>query len=317
MAATLFAAFLFFGSTASAQWVEGAGKIYTFDDVGIGVSDPLEKLHVNGNIQLGQGGRLFVFRTDMSKHEIFTMDGNNDVFINRSSINVADGLPSHLFFAIGEGRRFEIRNHLNQRLVRINENNGNMGIGVANPARKLEVGGDILIGTGGRLFVRRQNGAQHEMFQMDANDDIVINRSSLNVGGGLPSNVIFGLGSGGVLDFRNANNQNLMRLEEATGKLYLGGKLTATEIEVKLDVWPDFVFADDYQLKSLYEVENYIRANRHLPGVPSEAEVIENGVNVGEISSILLQKIEELTLYMIELNKQNEELRLRVQELEK
>lgn len=317
MAATLFAAFLFFGSTVSAQWVPGAGVIYTFDDVGIGVSDPIEKLHVNGNLQLGQSGRIFVLRTDQTKHEIFTMDGNNDVFINRSSLNIAEGLPSILAFAIGEARRFEIRNANNVRLFRVNESNGNVGVGNINPQRKLEVDGDILIGKGGRLFVRRQDNSQHEMFQMDANDDIIINRSSLTVGGGMQSNVIFGIGDGGFLDFRNASNERLLRLEEATGKMYLGGKLTATEIEVKLDVWPDFVFADDYQLKSLYEVENFIRVNRHLPNVPSEAEVLENGVNVGEISSTLLQKIEELTLYVIELNKQNDELKLRIQALEK
>ncbi len=92
------------------------------------------------------------------------------------------------------------------------------------------------------------------------------------------------------------------------GDLYVDGKITASEIEVKLDVWPDFVFADDYELMSLYEVENYIKQNRHLPNVPSEAHVIENGVNVGEMTSILLQKVEELTLHIIELNKRIEEL---------
>ncbi len=92
------------------------------------------------------------------------------------------------------------------------------------------------------------------------------------------------------------------------GNLYLDGKITASEVEVKLDVWPDFVFADDYELMSLYEVENYIKQNRHLPNLPSEAQVLENGVNVGEMTSVLLQKVEELTLHIIELNKRIEEL---------
>ncbi len=91
--------------------------------------------------------------------------------------------------------------------------------------------------------------------------------------------------------------------------LGVNGTIKATELIVELyENWPDFVFADDYNLMSLYEVENYIKQNRHLPNVPSEAQVLENGVNVGEMTSILLQKVEELTLHIIELNKRIEEL---------
>ncbi len=99
-------------------------------------------------------------------------------------------------------------------------------------------------------------------------------------------------------------------------KLAVNGKLNAKEIEVTLDGWSDFVFDDDYKLKSLYEVEKFILNNRHLPDVPSETEVLANGVNLGEMSALLLQKIEELTLYVIELNKQNELLQKKIAELE-
>ncbi len=92
-------------------------------------------------------------------------------------------------------------------------------------------------------------------------------------------------------------------------KLAVNGKVIAEELQIQLKgEWPDFVFADDYELMSLYEVENYIKQNRHLPNVPSEAQVLESGVNVGEMTSILLQKVEELTLHIIELNKRIEEL---------
>ena len=92
------------------------------------------------------------------------------------------------------------------------------------------------------------------------------------------------------------------------GALTVDGKITSTEIEVKTDVWSDFVFYDDYYLRPLCEVEKFIKTNRHLPDVPSESEVLENGVNVGQMSAVLLQKIEELTLYIIELNKRIEDL---------
>ena len=81
--------------------------------------------------------------------------------------------------------------------------------------------------------------------------------------------------------------------------------------------WSDFVFKSDYQLRSLKEVETFINENGHLPDIPSDEEVITNGVNVGEIQSKLLQKIEELTLYLIEMKKNNELLKNKVISLEK
>ena len=72
--------------------------------------------------------------------------------------------------------------------------------------------------------------------------------------------------------------------------------------------WADFVFEDDYALPSLSEVERHIALNKHLPGIPSAAEVEAEGVALGDISSKLLQKIEELTLYVIAQEKRIEAL---------
>lgn len=90
--------------------------------------------------------------------------------------------------------------------------------------------------------------------------------------------------------------------------LAVNGKITAKEVEVTLSGWSDFVFNSDYKLRPLCEVEQFIKTNKHLPDVPSEKEVLENGVNLGDMSAVLLQKIEELTLYIIELNKRIAEL---------
>ena len=68
--------------------------------------------------------------------------------------------------------------------------------------------------------------------------------------------------------------------------------------------WPDYVFSSDYQLMPLHEVEQFVKENRHLPEVPSEKELKENGLDVVEMDALLLKKIEELTLYVIELEKQ-------------
>jgi hypothetical protein len=104
----------------------------------------------------------------------------------------------------------------------------------------------------------------------------------------------------------------------ATGvKLQVGGKVKCQEVEVAVTPWPDHVFKTGYNLMSLNEVEAFINANSHLPGVPSEAEVAENGVNIGKMNATLLQKVEELTLYMIDLKKENDALKARVSNLEK
>ncbi|MCL8535550.1 cell wall anchor protein [Chryseobacterium gallinarum] len=85
------------------------------------------------------------------------------------------------------------------------------------------------------------------------------------------------------------------------------GKIHAKEVEVKANVWADYVFKKDYQLKSLDEVEKHISEKGHLPNIPSADEVLKNGINVAEMNAKLLEKIEELTLYSIQQNKQLQE----------
>jgi len=72
---------------------------------------------------------------------------------------------------------------------------------------------------------------------------------------------------------------------------------------VKTDVWSDYVFNPEYKLKSLSEIDSYIKENRHLPDVPTANEVIEHGIDVAQMNAILLKKVEELTLLMINQNK--------------
>jgi len=104
----------------------------------------------------------------------------------------------------------------------------------------------------------------------------------------------------------------------ASERITINGTVLAEEAKVILDVTaPDYVFEKEYNLRSLEEVESYIKENKHLPEIPSAAEFAEDGVKLGQMSFDLLKKVEELTLYMIELKKENEELKSRVEELEK
>lgn len=96
--------------------------------------------------------------------------------------------------------------------------------------------------------------------------------------------------------------------EVNTDKINTKG-INAKEINVEMGHAADYVFDEEYDLKSLGEVEEYVKKNKHLPGVPSASEFKENGMNVSETSNLLLEKIEELTLYMIRLQKEVEQLK--------
>jgi hypothetical protein len=86
------------------------------------------------------------------------------------------------------------------------------------------------------------------------------------------------------------------------------GIFTAKKIKVTQSGWADYVFDSTYKLKPLSDVEQFVRQNKHLPDVPSEKQVANEGLNIGDNQAVLLRKIEELTLYVIELNKKVEEL---------
>lgn len=95
-------------------------------------------------------------------------------------------------------------------------------------------------------------------------------------------------------------------------KLGVNGSAIATSVTVKLNsAWPDYVFKPSYQLPALADVKSYIDKNQHLPEIPSEQEIAKDGQNLGEMNKLLLKKVEELTLYLIEkedIEKQQEKI---------
>jgi hypothetical protein len=99
-------------------------------------------------------------------------------------------------------------------------------------------------------------------------------------------------------------------------KLDVCGTIRATEVKVETG-WCDFVFEDNYNLRSLDEVETHIKEHKHLPDIPSAKEIKENGLGVSEMLAKQMQKIEELTLYVIELKKENEAIKKKLAALKK
>lgn len=155
----------------------------------------------------------------------------------------------------------------------------------------------------GNNFLRLGHNGNHAFMETggNANARLKINTQSakmMEVGGDALFDQFVGIGTTNFLD-------------NATGKDYrlaVNGRIRATEIKV-YSGWADHVFGPDYALMPLAEVEAYIAAHGHLPGVPSAGEVEQNGVDLGATQAMLLEKIEELTLHLIKLEKENMALR--------
>jgi hypothetical protein len=138
---------------------------------------------------------------------------------------------------------------------------------------------------------------------------------------------VYGTASGGINNWAGyfvgdayiSSDLRIGTLTQATGySLSVNGKVACTEVLVEAFAnWPDYVFADDYKLLSLDELEQSIQENNHLPGLPSAAEIEEDGLQLGDMQKRMVEKLEELTLYTIEQGKLINELRQRMEDLEK
>lgn len=92
--------------------------------------------------------------------------------------------------------------------------------------------------------------------------------------------------------------------------VFVDGKILAGEVEItEMDEWMDIVFEESYNLRKLSEVGDYVAKHKHLPDIPSASEVKEKGIKLGEMNGLLLQKIEELTLYILQQQKEIDELK--------
>jgi hypothetical protein len=137
---------------------------------------------------------------------------------------------------------------------------------------------------------------------------------------------VYGTAYGGVTNWAGyfssgsvyiANDVRIGTTQQATGySVSVNGKIACTELLVQAPAsWPDYVFTKDYDLMSLPELEKNIRTNKHLPGIPSSKEVEKDGIQVGEMQKKLLEKIEELTLHLIDQNKQIADMQKEIKSL--
>ncbi|WP_333621323.1 hypothetical protein [Sphingobacterium multivorum] len=122
--------------------------------------------------------------------------------------------------------------------------------------------------------------------------------------------------SEGILAIKAASNGNVgIGTANPTEKLAVNGTIRAKEIKVEANPWPDYVFNDDHQLMPLDSLASFVKENKHLPNIAPAKSVEENGVALGELNRQLLQKIEEMTLYLIDQSREIKSLKNEVQAL--
>ena len=196
-------------------------------------------------------------------------------------------------------------------------------------------GNDFRIGTNSANnngnFIVRVNGTNRVIV-----DPIGTVNMPAGIDAGLASNGLLMLGDVGSSNIVMDNNEIIARNNGGTSTLILqndggsvrignvsvpsgykfavNGRMICEELKVKLAStgWPDYVFDDKYKLPSLDELKNFIAENKHLPNIPSAAEVEKNGLEIGDMQKRMMEKIEELTLYILQQQKEIEELKARI-----
>lgn len=212
---------------------------------------------------------------------------------------------------------------------------GSLGIGTNVPSEKLDIyGGSARISRSTAPFNGNFDAIKALWLQGQGINEMAIGYSStgggaaaigFNRGGGYDTEIKFytnPLSSAAThsmverMRITQAGNVGIGTTNPGTYKLAVEGTIGARKIKVAQSTWADFVFDNDYCLPSLSELEKYIDKHRHLPGIPTAEQVEKEGVDLGEMNVKLLQKVEELTLYLIEIKKENADMKARLNALE-
>jgi hypothetical protein len=264
-------------------------------NVGLGYDLPTFRLEVSGSMRM-RGTRRIVFRNN---------DDNADMgsigLLNDSVISIADNNPvqtSRIYFDV---------------------ENAKMGIGAIPTANDGKVLVSYNSSTGNpQMTVKESVLGDYARFEFaNSGAERVWHIAGQNVAGAGTTNRandilnIWNSGWGDLMSFRGDGRIGIWTTTPATGyALSVNGKIICEELKVQLSgSWPDYVFSDNYSLMSLAGVESFIRSYHHLPGIPNALQIEKDGISVGEMQKKMMEKIEELTLYIIQQQKEIDALK--------
>jgi hypothetical protein len=255
--------------------------------VSIGTSNPTGVLTVNAT-----NPTLQLKNNDVDKGFIQLV--NDDIRIGTNLTNT-DG-------------RFIVRTNGSDRLW-VNEN-GKVGIGIAPgvAANTPHLTINSNINNDWPKIELRQDNIVHGKLEIAQNAKVDVQLSAIEPTGRVVLRT-FNTPFGVVV--HPGNDVSIGNTPLATGySLSVHGKIMCTDLTMQnIGSWPDYVFSDKYPLRKLEELRTFIESNKHLPGVPSEAQIEKEGINMTGITKALLEKVEELTLYVLQLQAQIDELK--------
>jgi len=251
---------------------DGEGNVFISGNLAINRSNPIYRLDVGGNFRAGSETDFFAYNgADISLK--YSSRGNNG---QARALVHDDGN----ILTINYDGDFKGGTKIGNNIAFFN-NSGKVGIGVPIPSERLDVLETIALSAVNYQANNRIDKKWVFSTRGDGTAMYLAPRRSDDSNWDWPKQIIF-----------------------KDGNIAVSGKLEATEVKVTQSPTADFVFEENYSLPKLEDVEKHIKSNRHLPDIASAKEMEKEGVNVGEFQIKLLQKIEELTLYSIEQNKQ-------------
>lgn len=222
---------------------------------------------------------------------ILERNTNTGGFIQGIQTRLVDGTDNWYFGNLGPGEWAVAKGNWENPKFLLTET-GNVGVGIRNPQSRLDIAGGINIAGGFPIQLSGSDLAHGLKYKRNNSDNSLLDGPFL-----------YGWTGGGLGIKKDNNEFNVLSWKE-NGNVAIQGKLEAKEVKVTLTPTADFVFDENYDLPKLETIERHIKEKKHLPQIASAKEMEKEGVNVGEFQIKLLQKIEELTLYSIEQNKQ-------------
>jgi len=287
-------------------------SIQNTGNVGIGTTTPSQALNVVGSIAVSPNG--IISDEKFNGGLMITKPQASGQYINLVRSGLVPWSIGTVYnsstFAIGMGKSSDAA--FTAPFFNI-DTNGYVGIGTTTPSQALNVVGSIAVSPNGIISDEKFNGGLIITKPQASGQYINLVRSGLvpwSIGTVYNSST-FAIGMGKSSDaaftapFFNIDTNGYVGIGTAIpdSKLTVNGNIHATEVVVDVNIPADYVFNSNYKLMPLHEVEKYVNTNNHLPEIPSASEIKKSGLNMGEMQNKLLQKVEELTLYMIDQQK--------------